>query len=332
MTLEGPMAGKGVTTVAVCVPTFKRPVELDVLLKRLATLDLGDRITMSVFVVDNDLERSADEVIERHRALGAFELVNSHEPVPGYVAVRNHLKRLVPPEIDWIASIDDDDVPAADDWLLCLLDVAENHDAEMVCGPKTPAPGLGIGSTMLERGAVHHKNGVSGSPMPYGWTGNLLIRRSILPEDPFDERFALTGAEDTELTMRLVDRGHRLVYAPDAMVVAWKTTDQLTVERTASILRNGSSGLAMAYLVNHGGLPPQRVLRSAIRYVESTMDRHLSALLGQSKRSDRALLRQAGAAGILTTGVLRRPMAPRIALAEPAPLSDSVGWAPSERC
>ena len=309
------------TTVAICIPTLKRPLELETLLTRLGRLDLDDRIDMQVFVVDNDPARSADQVIERHKLLSELKLTADHEPVPGYVDVRNRLNSLVPADIDWIASIDDDDIPASTDWLVRLVEVAEQCDADMVCGPKLPAPGAGIGESMLERGTVRHHEAVTGAPMRYGWTGNILIRRSILGPDPFDSRFAQTGGEDTELTMRLVRSGHRLVYAPDAAVTALKSSEQLTVDRTAAILRDGSASLAMAYRINYGRLPINRIVRSTLRWTESTIDRNISAALGRSERSTRARLRQAGAEGMLATGLFNRPMARRIALDEAAPLS-----------
>jgi hypothetical protein len=305
--------------VAVCVPTYRRPDQLDVLLQALAGLDTTG-LELTVVVVDDDPDRSAEPVLERHRRSGRLRLIHGHERTPGYVEVRNHLMRLVPAAAEWVAMIDDDSMPASPHWLRDLLSVALAGEADMACGPVLPSPPDDevASSPGLSQAAVSFDKGPSGTPMRYGWAGNLLTRRSIIGVEPFDERFALTGAEDTEFTLRRTTAGHRLVWAPDAVVLTSVPREGLDPQRMIKVRRSGSAGLARAYQVVCGRLPRRVALRSVARLAESTASRALTRLAGDDEGHLAARLRQAGSIGMLQTGLFHRPPPRRIEVDEVA--------------
>lgn len=311
------MQGQTIIRTAVCVPTLRRPVELARLLDAILELDT-DGIDLVVIVVDNDPEGSAEPLIERYRATGDLDIIFDREPTPGYVAVRNRLMRLVPHDVEWVFMIDDDSLPASPGWLRQLLHAAEAADADMACGPVVPMkPDDWVGSPELLSGAaVTFDKGPSGSSMRYGWTGNLMVRRALVVDDPFDERFALTGAEDAEFTLRRTRAGHRLVWAPDALVHTRITGDRLDPRRLIDLRRGDSAGLAMAYRSVDGRLPTGVALRSLARLAESTVARILARVVGNDERHFTARLRQAGAIGMLRSGLLRQPPPRRLWLDE----------------
>lgn len=314
-----------VTKVAVCVPSHRRPEQLDLLLDAIAGLDT-DGIDLVVIVVDNDPNQTAAPVIDRHRSADALRIISGHETTPGYVGVRNHLMRLVPEETDWIAMIDDDSVPASPQWLQQLLSTARASEAAMVCGPVLPV--MVDGSTessaaLLSHASVAFDGGPAGSPMRYGWTGNLLVRRAIVGPHPFDERFALTGAEDAEFTMRRTRDGHSLVWAPDAVVETWTSPERLEPQRMIELRRGDSAGLAWAYRAVYERMPAVVALRSVARLIESTASRVIARAIGDDNRRFAARMRRAGAIGMLRTGVLGQPPPRRIALGEWSPSPSS---------
>src|SRR5690606_26512499 len=51
-------------------------------------------------------------------------------------------------------------------------------------------------------------------------TANCFVRRDVLEEvNGFDERFSMAWREDSDLHFNLLERGHKIVRAPDALVV-----------------------------------------------------------------------------------------------------------------
>jgi len=100
--------------IAICAPTFRRPDGLRRLLTALGSLEFADpQPRIEVIVVDNDPDRSGGEVCERLRDAFRWELRYEVEARRGVVHGRNRALELVSPDSDWIAFIDDDEVPHA---------------------------------------------------------------------------------------------------------------------------------------------------------------------------------------------------------------------------
>jgi len=131
----------------------------------------------------------------------------------GVVAARNRAIGLAlqqGPEL--LVFIDDDEVPEPG-WLRNLVGTIEATGADIVTGPVharflSPPPRWIVEGQFFVRGP-----GIA--------TGNLVLRRSSLPEDPgkwFNPRLNLLGAEDEEFLHRLMAAGARYTPAENAMV------------------------------------------------------------------------------------------------------------------
>jgi succinoglycan biosynthesis protein ExoM len=215
--------GAGHIRAAVAVLTYNRPDELAELLGALERLmDPPGGGRLSVFVVDNDAERSAASVVELAATRSRHTLTYVSEPRPGIALARNAALHAVRQEgCDAVAFIDDDEVPEPD-WLLGLVRACEEYRADGVAGPvlttfeRPPTRGL------LQSGVYCRERHPSGTHVPMAATNNLLLRMNAidsLPLPAFDvDRFNLTGGEDSDLTYRLTRSGRTLVWADDAVV------------------------------------------------------------------------------------------------------------------
>ncbi|HSP96151.1 MAG TPA: glycosyltransferase family 2 protein [Candidatus Dormibacteraeota bacterium] len=203
--------------VSICIATFRRPQGLLRLLRSLGRLDPASP-RHEIIVADNDAARSGETAVRQARAegLAAHYLV---EPARGIAQARN--RSVEPARGTFVAFIDDDE-EADPQWLVQLCAELERHGADGAIGPVLPcfhdeAPRWLIEGSFFDRprfptGTVLDRRGFR--------TGNAIIRRRHLTalRGPFDERFALSGGEDTDLFTRLIANGSRIIAVDSAIV------------------------------------------------------------------------------------------------------------------
>jgi GT2 family glycosyltransferase len=118
---------------------------------------------------------------------------------------------------DFIAFLDDDECPTPF-WLDELLSTQARFHADVVCGPVVPHFACGVPSWAKDGGFFDRKIVQSGQPLETCTTGNVLISVKVLSVvSGFDERFALTGAEDTHFFLRVRRAGFKMVSSAEAI-------------------------------------------------------------------------------------------------------------------
>lgn len=204
-------------TVAVC--TFRRPQGLARTLQGLwAQQDLAG-CAVTVLVVDNDAQASARSVAESALPPSPWILRYVVEPTPGVAAARNRC--LAEATTELIAFVDDDELPRPD-WLATLLRCHSSTAADAVFGSVVPqfdaSPPAWSGSGALFAKPRHPTGHVVGWEAAY--TANVLLSRRLLRAagGGFDERFAASGGEDTQLFWRAERAGAKLVWCDEAIV------------------------------------------------------------------------------------------------------------------
>ena len=134
-TKERAVAAGGEQHLAVCIPTYRRPRMLAACLEAVARLETPNTCRISVIVVDNDAAASARGQVEALQADFPFPLSYVTETRRGLASVRNRLLlEALAAGADWIAFLDDDEMPAPD-WLSQLTRAAQDHRADVVTGP-----------------------------------------------------------------------------------------------------------------------------------------------------------------------------------------------------
>jgi len=210
------------TDVVIAIPSYRRPKSLERLLAALENLRTQANVT--VLVADNDAEgREAVQACEAIRTRGyRWPIDTVVAPQRGISGARNALvaRTLEKHACDFIAMIDDDEVPDGD-WLENLLQMQAQTDADAVGGTVHRIFETDPGAWAT------HCDGVSDVLHPAGpiamleGTGNLLVRRAVfenLPQPWFDPAFSFTGGEDKDFFMRAKNAGACFAWAADAIV------------------------------------------------------------------------------------------------------------------
>ena len=232
--------------VAVCVCTYRRAAQLDQLLGALAELRWAQLPVpaVTVVVVENELDGPGKEVCDKHISQGKLDIRYAAEPLPGVPVARNRCLDLAADWSDFIAFIDDDELPESD-WLEQLLLQQASAKADVVAGPVlatyvVPPPDWlvrggfhDLSPPVAPRGSFLQKlssalipritdpdHRASGSPVQWFNTGNVLLRSDIVRQMGlrFDESLRQLGyGEDTLFSKQIAKAGYRMVWSNEAV-------------------------------------------------------------------------------------------------------------------
>lgn len=204
------------TTVCIC--TFRRPLLLRRALEALTRQDTGGEFTFSIVVADNDADRSAETIVNDFAHRASTSVSYCTEPQRNIALARN--AALARARGEFVAFIDDDEFPNPN-WLLNLWRCCVPRSAAGVLGPVRPHFDCEPPRWLIKGGFFDRPEHETGFEMPWHEcrTGNVLLRREILPADEpvFRPEFG-TGGEDQDFFQRMIRRGHRFVWCNEAVV------------------------------------------------------------------------------------------------------------------
>ncbi len=204
----------------ICMATFRRPEGLARLLEGLNVLEVpAESPEIELVVVDNDTEGSGRETCDRLRATIRWPVSYYIESHRGIASARNKALASVDPTADWIAFIDDDEVPAPN-WLVELFRVQRKFDAAVVTGPVLPHFEDDAPDWVRKGGFFDPPRHETGHRLNDSATNNVLFRADIVRgmDRHFDVRFGLTGGEDAHFFRRVALAGHKIVWAASGVV------------------------------------------------------------------------------------------------------------------
>jgi succinoglycan biosynthesis protein ExoM len=205
----------GARKVVICIPTFRRPGQLKLLLTSLNGLALTETpANLEVLIVDNDVNESAKSLCEATSLPWPLRYVV--EPRRGIAQVRNAAVRHSA-GADWIAFVDDDEI-VEPQWLNQLLRTQKEFQADIVAGPVLVEFGVGVPEWFVQsKILVRHRYRTGSRPKAPG-TGNVFISSEVFRRiGSFNERFGLTGGEDSEFFMRAGRAGIKIVWCDEAV-------------------------------------------------------------------------------------------------------------------
>jgi glycosyltransferase involved in cell wall biosynthesis len=211
--------------VSICVATFQRPQGLKRLLQSLNCLKFqkSEQPEIEVVIVDNHASGSAEAIINEIRVEFNWQLKYTIEQRQGISFARNQAIASCAPHTDFIAFIDDDET-AEPSWLDELLVVQQKFNADVVWGPNLPKFVEDNVPNWVTKGRFFDPPRYpTGHLLKYAATNNVLIRKKLLEDMNvrFEERFALTGGEDTYLFMSARRAGYKLIWADEAITYEW---------------------------------------------------------------------------------------------------------------
>lgn len=208
----------GTEHICVCICTFKRPKRLAALLDALGRQQTAERFTYDVMVVDNDHQGTAARIARADRA-DRLSIRYALQPEQNIALARN--RAVANAHGDYVAFIDDDEVPP-DDWLLTLYTVLKSsRDTAGVLGPVLPRfeerPPKWVRKARLFERPSH----ATGDILTWQQTrtGNAMLRHNTLSlvSGPFRKEFG-SGGEDRDFFRRAITRGARFTWCNEAPV------------------------------------------------------------------------------------------------------------------
>jgi succinoglycan biosynthesis protein ExoM len=212
--------------VVIAVCTAKRPGMLRHCLQSIALQIVSAQVEVDIVVVDNEGEPNNLVFVHEFSARCRFPVHYVHEPRRGISQARNAaLEKIRSLGADWIA-FTDDDCWVNPRWLASLLDAARRHRADVVYGRREfvfPMP-LPFWAMRSEQG-TH----AEGEVLRFAGTHNVLLAGRLVCGDArlkFDERLA--HGEDTDFFHRAAQRGARIVYSADPLVLEIVSPDRAT--------------------------------------------------------------------------------------------------------
>jgi glycosyltransferase involved in cell wall biosynthesis len=216
--------------VTVCACTYRRPEGLRALLAGLAAQRFRAIAPASVDVVIVDNEGSADAraACEEFGTRSPFPIRYVHEPRRGISHARNAALEALPPDGDFFAMLDDDEVPEPD-WLEALLLAQQQSGADIVQGFVVPLFADGVPRWIRALDLFGWPLREPGGPptlrenlaaVNYAATNNVLVRSAAVRASGlrFDPSLATTGGEDTVFFGTLRQQGQRIALAARARV------------------------------------------------------------------------------------------------------------------
>ena len=126
--------------------------------------------------------------------------------------------------------IDDDEVPSKE-WMKHLAACQQAYGADVVSGPVIPHFMSEVPQWISAGRFFENPRYATGTVLSRVGAGNVLIRMEVFKRiGLFDERFALTGGEDTDLFLRLKKSGGLIVWTDEAIVVEWIPASRATLK------------------------------------------------------------------------------------------------------
>lgn len=270
--------------IAVSVLTYKR---LKGIKNALVSLSLQRRDPalfqlVKVVVVDNEVNPAVESLCAELAPSLGVELVYLPEHRKGISYGRNTAVAAALPGADCIAFLDDDE-EACPDWLYQLAHAMKETGADIVTGNVNSILGAGA-PEWVAKGRFYDRTGHRHlERIDYARTGNVLIAAGVFRDlGLFDERFALTGGEDTVFFRAAHAAGKSIVWSSRALVHEAVEEKRCRVPWILSrAFRMAGTNAISGIMVRRGSAPVLRYLvRGSALLIYALLLFPLSALTG----------------------------------------------------
>lgn len=215
--------------VSVGLCTYKRPQVVQTL-ESLFNQKVTPAFSFTeIIVVDNDVEQSAQTLIQTLQVPAHINLIYVSEPEKNIAGARNQILKHA--SGDWLALIDDDEV-ASPVWLSEYVKAVSNHQAVAFFGPVISIYPQGCPDWIRLGQFFDRPQHKDASRMQAGATCNAFVDMSVVRREQleFSRAYGLTGGEDSHFFYRLHQAGQSLLWVSGAVVEEEVESRRLTAE------------------------------------------------------------------------------------------------------
>lgn len=201
-----------ITHIIIAICTYKRENELERCLLSLCDINHPENIKTDILVIDNDSNKSAEKIAEKFQTrLNIYYTVENKQ---GLSNARNKaLNEALNLGASHLAFIDDDEI-ADKNWLICHIDFYNKFkEIYISSGPtykkfEQNYPDYIVNNTVFKVNSSKNLGAVKKTCA----SGNVFFPLNIIKENNiyFDERFNLSGSEDTDFFGRLYKAGYKI--------------------------------------------------------------------------------------------------------------------------
>lgn len=211
-------ADRSVDDVLVAICTFRREACLAALLESCRHLRISPELRVRFCVIDNDLEPTARDSVERFARDFPFPLRCVHEADAGIPSARNRALHEAG-DSRYLAFVDDDET-VHPDWLLELHRVMRATGAAFVQGRVELQTETVDDRWWLETSFFRQKAFADRAPRHESWTNNVMLDRRAVERAGcrFDTALRFDGGSDTLFFRDLAARAGHGRYAAHAIV------------------------------------------------------------------------------------------------------------------
>ena len=231
-------------SVTIAIPTHNRARTLRETLDSLKAIAIPDGAAIECVVIDNASTDETPRIVEEMaNSAPPFLIRGVREPRQGSSFARN--RAVDEARGDFIVFLDDD-ATADREWLRAMLSALENRGLDAACGLVLPRwsmpPPPWLGPRLWVKLAVHDRAAIGSAPTDENevlgnyFSANVGFRRSAFERfGRFREDLGVVGknpmsGEDTELFARIITRGGKMGFVPDAIVHHLIGPERMTAE------------------------------------------------------------------------------------------------------
>lgn len=202
--------------ISICIVTYKRVQLLKELLHSLSKLSIPDGFGIEIIIVDNDKDRTAENVVQKFKEISKFKIKYFLQPIKNISLARNTALQNAKGEL--IAFIDDDET-ADEKWLHYLNNCLKKFNADGVFGFVVPRFEEDIDERLKKREYYFSDMGETGSEARYMFTGSVLFKSELIKKSNFyfDPGYGITGGEDADFFNRLKSIGANFINCREAI-------------------------------------------------------------------------------------------------------------------
>ncbi|MGU8484214.1 glycosyltransferase family 2 protein [Clostridium perfringens] len=199
--------------IIICICTYNRNFLLENLLKSLNE-QKDFNANFKIIIINNFIENAEFKFINKFN----MEILLFNEKKKGISYARNRaIEECKKYKFDYLIFLDDDEF-VDKYWLKNFLDCAQRYEANIITGPvisiyKKNTPEWIIKSKFFERPIYS-----TGTLLKTCGAGNVLIKNELVIKKTFkfDEKYALSGGEDTKLFFESTKNGEKIIYCNTA--------------------------------------------------------------------------------------------------------------------